>query len=365
MKLRTNRRGFTLVEMMVAVAVGAICVVVAAQVGVNIVRLNSRAREVNDSLVRTRLITRQLRDDIRMAGYGTTGAIGVDVGNPAWAGLSVVTPIGGFNAIPAIYGFNNPAGADAIQMVVPDPRSSLPTLAAHNQGGVAVGLPPLACPNNVALIIDHSAPTGGRSQIIQLAGANSVDALQFNVAVGSEVMCARMSTYWVDNAGPTPILRRSDLNPAAPGALVAGFPATFRVPAVGGGVDAVAPGIVDLQIAYQVTAEAYNMAGVALAGASFWAFDGRPGDFGGSMGTAGAAKARWFEVRNVRANLLARAMNKSRGATNKQAVAVEDGPAPPVVDRATSMQWISAGEAPINLRYFDMGAPANAPAEPY
>lgn len=363
-----ERRGFTLVEVMVAVGVSAICVMVAAQVAQDIIRLNSRAQEANDALVRSRLITKQMRDDLRIAGFGSTGAIGIDPGNAAWNGLTLATPVGGFTAIPAIYGFNNPAGPDAIQVVVPNPVTAVRLPVELNGGVPGVGLPVLGCPNNVGYIVDSSAPTGaGRTQLVQLAGGNTVDNLMFTVAAGSSLMCARLSTYWVDQpAGGTPVLRRSDFNPAAPGALAPGFPGTFRVPAVGGGGDIVGPGVIDLQIAYQVTSEAYNMAGVGLGGATFWAFDGQPGDFGPNMGNAGAAKARWFEVRNVRANLLFRSMGKFRqGLNNRQIVASEDGPLPGLIDNSANAQWVSAGEAPINLRYFDMGAPANAPAEPY
>jgi prepilin-type N-terminal cleavage/methylation domain-containing protein len=367
---RSHRRGFTLVEMMVAVVIGGICVLMAAEVGQSVIRFNAKAREVDDSLVRVRLITKQIRDDLRMAGYGSTGAIGVDIGNGAWTGLFSNTPEGNFPAIPAVYGFDNPAGPDALQIVVPNPMTVQVTTNEYFLGGAIAGLPTaMNCPNNVAYISDHTAPSGaGRTQLVQMAagGTSTVDTMRFTVAAGAEIMCARVSTYWVDTTGLTPILRRSDLNPATPGALRPGFPGTFRVPAVAAGTDELAPGIADFQVAYRVTTEAYTLAGVSPLGASFWAFDGLPGDFGPNMGTAGVAKARWFEVRNVRINLLSRSMQKFAASNNLRSVpAAENGIVPPNQRRGGNVQWISTGESLVNLRYFDLGAPTDTPAEPY
>lgn len=136
------------------------------------------------------------------------------------AGFSAIPVVAGANGIAgtAVGGETTLAGSDAIQIVVTDPKTSVRTLGFNPSGQDVIGLSPfepaLDCPSNMIYVVDHSSPTGqGRSQILFVdafvAGAvNTSGNLQFTLAAGSEVMCARVSVYWVDDAG---WLHRSDL----------------------------------------------------------------------------------------------------------------------------------------------------------
>lgn len=370
-----SRRGFTLVELMVTVAVGAICVVLAANVAGIVIRQRAKAKEVTDLNSRARLVMRQLRRDIRIAGYGSTGAVAVDPGR--WPSLT--TPTGGFPALPAVVGRNAaPGQSDAIQLIVPDPSTML-TLAVQVDAGpgavfdgrsLGVGAT-LRCPGGVAYVVDHSGPTGaGRTQLFSIdpnSGA-AQDSMQFGLAPGSEVMCARVSTYWVDAPAPpgTPMLRRSDWGPGR--GLIADGP-VFRLAPAADGSDLIAPGILNLQVAYRVSAEAYVMAGVGFGPATTgWAYEA-PGDFGTSLDAAALADPaapRWFEVRQVRFSLLARTMRKMDIDTGARSINLREDQAAVTLPllRDLRADWLSASESLVNLRYFDMALPAGVPAEP-
>lgn len=377
--MNSTRRGFTLVEMMVAIAVGAISVVVAANVAGVVIRQRAKAKEVTDLTGRARLVTRQMREDLRVAGYGSTGAIAVD---PAqWP--SVNTPTGGYPAIPAVLGLNGAVGAsDAVQLVVPDPATVRLVLAQMTAGAAVSfdgpnlvgGAPALLCPTGVAYVSDHTSPTGaGRAQVFQINPLTGIaqDNMQFDIAAGSEVMCARVSTYWIDAPAPpaTPMLRRSDWRPLA--GPVAMGPLRRLAPAANGS-DIVAPGILNMQVAYRVSAEAFIDTGTPIgAGVTGWAF-ALPADFGVNLDIPGPGlnnpvTPRWFEVRQVRINLLARTMRKMDIDTGNRNLNLREDQAGNTIPllRDLRADWVTASEALINLRYFDLGAPPGVDAEPY
>ncbi|MBK6686999.1 MAG: prepilin-type N-terminal cleavage/methylation domain-containing protein [Deltaproteobacteria bacterium] len=375
--MSASRRGFTLVEMMVAVAVGAISVVVAANVAGVVIRQKAKAKEVTDLTNRARLVARQIREDLRVAGYGSTGAIAVDP--LQWP--SVNTPTAGYPAMPAVLGLNGPAGdSDAVQLVVPDLGSvrqvalQLAGPAALFAGANLIGLGVLACPTGVAYVVDHTSPTGaGRTQVFQINPATgaALDNLQFDIAAGSEVMCARVSTYWVEipPAPATPTLRRSDWRPLD--GPVAMGPLRRLAPAANA-ADIVAPGILNMQVAYRMSAEAFIDAGVPIgAGVTGWAYEAA-GDFGGNLNLPGPGlnspvTPRWFEVRQVRINLLARTMRKMQVANGNRNVNLREDQVANTIPllRDLRADWVTASEALINLRYFDLGAPPGVDAEPY
>lgn len=76
MNARRRARGFTLVEMIVAVLIGSVGVVLAAKVAQVILRQSSKGQQSTDFHTRARLVTRQFRADLRAAGVGSTGAVG-------------------------------------------------------------------------------------------------------------------------------------------------------------------------------------------------------------------------------------------------------------------------------------------------
>ena len=175
-------------------------------------------------------------------------------------------------------------------------------------------------------------------------------------------MCARVSTYWVDNLG---WIHRSDLTGAAVVPIHISFP--VYVDGSRADDDVIAPGVLDLQVAYRLSAEIYRAAGqpVPPPGAGEWAFESSAPGTANNFMIGAVNAANWFEVRMARANLLVRTLRKIRHKGAMRAPgAREDGPAIQVL-RETSSDWITTSETVTNLRYFDFGAPAGAPAEPY
>lgn len=385
-----RRRGFTLIEAMVAVVIGAITVVVASQVARMLVRQAASGRQTTDFAVRARVIGRQLRSDLRLAGLGSTGAVTADATNAPWATLmNVTTPFGGYRAMPAVAGANSAAGpvpvlpgSDAIMMIVPNPARIAQSGPISTQGGTVINMGPLA---NLAVfngcqflyIVDHSTPTGqGRAQIANFAGvAGTVlniapDALQFSVQPGSDVMCARISTYWVsddDGDGLGDWLHRSDLQPnSAPVNIGTANQPVFLNPGVSAGNrDAVAPGVLDMQIAYAFSSELFGGAFPPTPAGS-WAFGNPPGAATGLV--TGAPDGRpWFEVRMVRLNILAKKMRALDTRSHTEALFRREDLSTstlPPLNAAILPDWITTTEALTNLRYFDLGAPVGVPAEP-
>lgn len=374
------RRGFTLVELMVALLVGAIGVAVAFKVAQTVIRQSAKGRQVTDLSSRSRLLGRQLRNDLRTAGFGSTGAVAVDGGRIPWNTMGQATAAG-FFAIPAVAGANNLGavpvggvtvrdGSDALQLVVPN-GASLRRAQGVSPRGTNVVLVEnsvtFQCPTGLIYVSDHTAPTGaGRAQLLFMVGAPNavgiptVDTLQFSVADGSDVMCARVSTYWVDAAG---WLHRTDLTRTPPVRLSPAFDVYVDPSRVG--PDRAAPGVLDMQVAFRVSAEVYELAGapIPVVEAGQWAFEGRAGNADVLMN----AMNRWFEVRAVRVNMLARTMRKIEdvGATERTIPRLEDGGADLTLPRRLGAEWITFSDAVTNLRFFDFSAPSGIAAEPY
>lgn len=367
-----RRAGFTLVEMMVAVLVGTVGVVLAAKVAQVIVRQSAKGRQSTDMHSRGRLVSRQLRADIRTAGVGSTGAVGVDVNVPAWLQMSFQSP-SGFDAIPAVVGADGIggvgvggattlAGSDAIQLVVPDPGSVVRTEGFAESGNTFIDLPVLTtlnCPGPIIYVSDHTGPTGaGRTQVMFVRNVvgnrvNTWDQLKFAVAPNSDLMCARISTYWVDDQG---WLHRSDLSGPNPGGLqnLGG-----RVFADAGADTPLSPGMLDLQVAYRVSAEVYGGAPPAVPEA-FWAFD-TTGMADAFMGT----DTNWFEVRMVRFNLLSRALRRVDVNPTLVPVNARENGALHNLPVSIGPEWIASSETVTNLRYFDLTTARGVEADPY
>lgn len=380
---RRRSRGFTLIEAMVAVAVGAATVVMAAKLAAVVVQQNGIGRQKNDLSLRTRLLGEQLLSDVRLAGMGSTGAIGVDPSSPVLGAMAIpATPAGGFPAIPAIVGANNllaqglptgtlAGGSDAVQLVVPNPSTLVRTVErARRATNVLTTLDASAIPAdcNLLFIHDHTNPNGsGRTQVawVQAVGPTQVTMvgqMMFTAAPGTEVMCGRISTYWVDDAG---WLHRTDLGPGA--AVPLGGSSVW----VNGGPlepDLLSPGVEDLQIAYKVSAEAYRMSSTPQPAPAdpdaSWLYRGFAPNVDGLFNPADTHL--WFEIRLVRFNLFARRQKMVRGsaANTVSEPGVEDGDAV-TVPRGVGGEWITFSEAVTNLRIFDSAAAAEVPAEPY
>jgi prepilin-type N-terminal cleavage/methylation domain-containing protein len=379
---RTNRRGFTLVELMIAVVIAAFTVLVAANVATVVVRQAAKGRQATDFNSRARVIGKQLRHDIRLAGIGSTGLI---TASGTFAAFTSATTFGGYQAMPVIRGCNNVAGpapilagSDVVQMVVANPSIHATTDQISAAAATTLTMDPLAalggfapgsCP--LVYIVDHSTPGGnGRTQIaVNLGPAGNViqvgDPLNFAVAQGSDVMCARISTYWVDDTdgdGFGNFLARSDIT-GAPGPNVC---AGVFLPAGFGPADMIAPGVVDMQIAYNFSAEVFRNAGVGLAASedARWAYNG----VGNVDPLIAAAPLDWSEVRMVRFNILTKRMRAIDNFATTVLVPVaptEDRAGMGPLPAAVTPEWLTATEVLTNLRYFDAGMPANVLAEPY
>lgn len=371
-------RGFTLIEVLITVMIGAATVVAAAKVAETLVLQSNRGRQANDYAARNRLLGRQLREDLRVAGLGSTGAVAISAGDAMFAGLPYGPTPAGYNAMPAVSGVNSAAGganvrpgSDALQLVVPNPSTTRFTSlrARRNQNALdfAAGDATLFqnCP--MVYVSDQSSPSGGGR--VGLFGVNSVVAgarvtvnapLPFTVAPGSQVMCARVSTYYVDDQA---LLHRSDW---AGGGLTTINGAVGQVLVDLTSDQVMAAGIEDMQIAYRMSSELYVRGGGAPPVGNpdaQWVFAGDAGNADGEMGPDWA----WYEVRQVRFNLLARRLRRV-GVTSSQSQleveAREDGNVRDMI-RASSPDWLTSSEVVMNLRLFDMGAPSGLEAEPY
>ncbi len=377
-----TRRGFTLIEMLVALGVGSLALIAAAQIATMGVQSSGRGEQATEMASRTRLVAQQLRSDLSHAGYGSNGLIGVT--GPWWAsagaGTVFATPFGS-QAIAAIRGANNLVNgsqvggvpvlreSDVVQLVVPDPdptpgrirRVEVPiaagafTLTLPPPDPLAPNPMPTGCP--FLYVVDHASPNGaGRTQILRHNGAPStttitlLDPLAFPLPQGSEVLCARVSTYWVDR---TFRLHRSDLSPTAPMVAVGATGLVTTVAAT----DVIAPGVVDLQLAFVFNAMAPGAsAAVHTMGALPPAGPYAPG-----------AGVGWAEVRSVRYTLVGRALRQvTNPGRNIDIPQFEDRPANTVQMPSTYDTHVVAGGVELTtLRYFDEIADANVAAEPY
>lgn len=373
-----TRRGFTLIEVMVTVLIGAATVVAAAKVAEALVRQSAKGRQATDYTARSRLLGRQLREDLRAAGLGSSGAIAVVPGDPALGGYLPVSSAGGRFSIPAVAGANRLAageareGSDAIQLVVPNPRTQRFVVRRAPAGSTELpfdgdGQPFTDATCRFVYVNDQSSPTGaGRVGLFGKSGASddgafTHGALPFTVAPGSAVTCARVSTYWVDGDGH---LHRSDWTG---GALESLDGATGRVFFDPGDDQILAAGVVDLQVAHRVSAEIYRSNGMVPPAAdpdAQWVFAGAGGNPDGLM----ASPQAWFEVRQVRYHLLLRRLRRiddSLGRMELPGREDRSGEDLPELYRASSPAWLSGSELLVNLRLFDLGAPEGLPAEPF
>lgn len=376
---RNIRRGFTLIEIMLAMTIGAATVVVAAKIAQLVMSQTAKGKQRSDLSARGLLAGRQLRADLRLAGIGSSGAIAVDPSVVPFASLSFATPGGGFQAMPVVSGANNIVGgsiggyqvrpgSDAIQVVT---TNSTSRVLVRDRGVEATGVLPVdsTLPLNGCTMIyisDNSAPTGtGRAHLARVDSmtadlVNIAGVLQFTVAIGSHVMCARISTYWLDDRG---WLHRSDLGNGPVSRLDGRYP-VYVDPAQAGN-DLHSPGVEDLQIAYRVSAEAYRFAAQAIpAGVEDrWAFGG--GSSADALLAGDINRPAWFEVRQVRVNLLERTLRKIGESANVREVGLREDGAMNNVLREHAVEWVTTAETLTNLRFFDLGAPSGAAAEPY
>ncbi len=381
-----TRRGFTLVELMIGMAIGAFTVLVAAHVATVVVQQAARGRQATDFNSRARVIGRQIRTDIRLTGVGSTGAVTADQINQPWNMIFSQQSAGGLtpngaNAFPAIIGADNYVGgvlnvvpsSDVMMMVVPNPAKHAVTDQISESTTVILfmgpaDLTPFNDPTcDMVYIVDHSTPSGsGRAQIANksaVAGTTLVldDALQFTVAPQSDVMCARVSTYWVedtDGDGVGNQLNRSDLRRMTmPTPLAGGV--VIQPPLVAGD-DVIAPGVMDLQIAYAFSAEIFVKRGLAPDPANQWAY--------AATGTLLPNFTNdFFETRMVRFNIQAR-RNRAVDPTVSLTTAprAENGGAAFTnIARSLQPETLTSAETLVNLRYFDFGTPSGVAAEPY
>ena len=378
----TDQRGFSIIELLIAVAIGGAGIAAASYVAKMAVRGAGRGSQVSQAVLSTQVIARQMRSDLELAGFGSTGAVGAD---PSFAAAMVnptARPAGmgtGRNALPVIRGIDNAAGltiggvpvlqgSDILQVIVPDPGRASTTVQRVPVGtrcnaivlnflqpGANVG----AC--TVAYVSDHTGANGaGRTQLLRCGATD--DPLLFDIAPGADLMCARWSTYWVDNRFQ---LHRSDLDPALGTLSLMG--GLLHVPAGGGALDVIAPGVVDLQVAYRLS----SAAGPTTVATS-WAYD--------EVSPTLIAGAQWFEVRQARVNLLFRTLRAVDDQANGQDMPVmENRPAggalslPTVISairvNGTSHAYrfvrMTTSQVLHNQRFFDLNLPTGVPADPY
>lgn len=376
--MRARRAGFTLVELLVSLAVGSLALVAAAKIAAIGVVSSGRGEQSNEMLDRVRLMGIQLRTDLALAGLGSNGIIGVQPANWGFmAGTAIITAQGR-TALPAVRGVNNVAagvtiggvtvqrGSDILQVIVPDadPARTWRTRSTVLTGVVDIPLDlPLATPAVVCpfvYVLDHGAPNGGgRTQLARgaPAGPNATirlgEPLLFPLTQGAEIMCARISTYWVDNNDQ---LHRTDLAlPPGPPAVAIGATGLWTSPLP----SVAAPGIVDLQLAFVFGRSA---TGVSAANHTLGAAAGA-----GPYPGAGPTAADWGELRAVRYTLVGRSLRQVVNPGGLIDIPLHEDRAPGLVMRPrTFTTHVAAGGAELtNLRYFDELADANVALEPY
>lgn len=363
-------RGFSLIEMVFALAIGALLVAVAASLARWGAQQSGRGDEQNQLSQRTRLLRNQIRADIEAAGIGSTGVIAVPP-TALYARFTTLTRLGR-QGMPVVLGENNVTAAgvlantDIIQVVVSDPTTrTVVTETSGPPNPLQIFLAdPIRCPNDLYYVVDHSASNGaGRAHLMRFTpvafpGASNLqdaETIQFAIAPGSDVMCARISVYWIDTTGS---LMRADLDPD---------PAATWTPLSGrlghtGTVEVVSPGAVDLQIAYSLSSDALTVNRATLP-PSRWAYGA------GSITdlTLPANWNDWFEVRAVRLNLLMRSLRKVQetGFAVQQTLN-EDDPGPEkTILQTYGRQLLTTTVVLTNQKYFDYSATAGQSAEPF
>lgn len=384
--MREKTRGFTLIEVMVAALVGGISILVAAKVAQVVIRQSAQGRERTDFHTRAQTFTRQLRADIRVAGLGSTGAIAFSNTVGALGGAASYNTANGYTAIPAVTAVSNvgaigigpattQAGTDILQLVVPDPSSTTLAVGFGRAGTNVIDMqdffagtqrPPCITerPNALLYILDTTSPTGAGSAQLAFVQGWAVNQLiisgtfQFTVSPGARVMCARISTYWVDDQG---WLHRSDVDDAGDGVtrIAGSLVMVGNAPAF---ADAMSPGVDDFQVALGMSADVFRRRGAAPNPATRFVFSP-----GGIAPPAGPGLDEWADVRDVRFNILTRTLRKINEVGGvRQPTAREDGPAPAQArSMAHAMEWVTSTEVLVSLRYYDENAAPNLEADPF
>lgn len=374
--------GFTLVELLVGVAVAGFALAATANIARWGMQASNRGVQSTELSDRAKLIGEQLRTDLELAGLGSPGVIAVDAG----LGLGPINTMGGRIGVPAVRGADNVVGqsftglspimdgTDVLQVVVPSPGDvGRVSARAVNPGTILTFDPldpvlgpnplnPANCPTSLVYIVEGGAPNGvGR---VQLARATAFapaqitlsSQLQFTVEVGAQVMCARVSTYWVDEDGN---LMRTD---------VGGPPPYVNVAVAGSGMrssnatvnDLLTPGVVDFQVAYALSAAASDP---AVAADNRWVFQGD-----GST-VAHNDTTDWFEVRQVRFNLVLRNLRDPNRSSTMDTMISQgtfmNGAIDREVEVSRSVHIVDTTASLSNLRYFDRLVPEGTDPEPY
>jgi type IV pilus assembly protein PilW len=234
-----TEEGMTLIEVMVATVV-TIIVVMAAM---TIVVTSNKATQVNEQAADTqqnvRLAMDLISQDIKLAGFNMTSAVGACVVGP----LNVAAPIvPGDNVPGGLVGAINDVGPDTVRLV-------LPSMTAGSGGGVPV----------------LSAVASGASNVITLSGADISAMVTSGLVIGSVVSLGGSASSPVNAVGATSLTLAKPLSPSAQ--FPVGTPvylqqcvtyAISAVPAVCGGSTScllrngvpMVDGIEDLQLAY-------------------------------------------------------------------------------------------------------------------
>ncbi len=374
MSRRRSRCGFTLVEMLMAVAVGGFAISVAAAMARFTVEKSGQGTEQTNMVGASRVLGHQLRNDLRIAALGSTGAIGVFAGADPWMQMRVLTPRARLTALPAVSGADNHpgggvgdivAGSDVVQIVVPESSENTTTRTTnYAKEGTATLTGEQALPCDLAYLFDSTSSSGaGRTQLFRIRRdthpieLGDGEQLAFEVPTGALITCARISTYWVSNDG---YLWRSDIDGRGP----------FDLEWVGGSVyiqpsnmQRLAPGGLDLQVAYRLSSEA----GIAREGAEAdaWAFDADASQAAESA--LSRSPGSWFEVRQIRFSFLLRSARKVDDPGSAVMLPSIENRATELepLSRAFKFHQITSGEVLMNARFFDQNTPAATPAEPW
>lgn len=374
----SGEAGFTLVELLVGVAVAGFALAATANIAQWGMKSSSRGIQSTELADRAKLVGEQLRMDLELAGMGSTGAIAVHPGLGPWFGL--VNTAGGRPALPAIRGLDNLGaaafpgslvgimpGTDVVQIVVPNPgeiyrlgaRQISPNTVLTFPAPTSHALTAATCPSMMVYILDGSAPNAaGRAQVARVtsflppATINLADQLQFTAEVGAQVMCARVSTYWLDANGN---FMRTDIS----GAIFAAVAGSNLRSSTTLQTDLLTPGVVDFQVAYALSAAASD---AAVAANNRWAFQEAAG-VGHNDGTD------WFEVRQVRFNIVLRNLRDPDRISNVDTMMSQgtflNGPVERFVEVSRSVHIVDTTAALSNLRYFDRLVNDDTNPEPY
>ncbi|MBK6690504.1 MAG: prepilin-type N-terminal cleavage/methylation domain-containing protein [Deltaproteobacteria bacterium] len=325
------RRGFTLIEMMVAIGVGAVVLAAIFSLAVQQMQSYTEGAAVAELHSSSRVVFESLTRDLRNAGAGTSFYAGAPI---AVLGANERLAVrdnndGTSRGIPAIRivnGVTTPAdvmpGSDAIALlritslttwledrVPPNPGAGVP----YEVGDFNV-IAGCAAADGMVLISDSSRSTSeAESMVLALDRVASIaqSALVFSngfgidpsdtnrtsdrsvppagMAVGSRVMCVQPVTYWLDVQGRLRLFQSTRANPGGTATAMGLNPG--QVP-LDPGTDAVlSEGVEDLQFAVFMSAAAPGVL------ANNWAY---------VPGLALANEAELAEARVVRTSVLMR-----------------------------------------------------------